>query len=77
MMQGETPDKKMIFATPHRTMGVEYGINNGGLWLPVTPGTDTVLHLALSKIIVDKGWQDQEFIDKWVNSKWEIGRAIR
>ncbi len=38
MMYGDNPDKKMIFVTPHRTMGVEYGLKNGGLWLPITPG---------------------------------------
>ncbi len=81
MMYGEVPDKKMIFATPQKTMGVQYGIDNGGLWLPVTPGTDTALHLAMAKIIIDNGWQDQEFIDKWVNNKYEIesgyGRGTR
>lgn len=81
MMYGDNPDKKMIFVTPHRTMGVEYGLKNGGLWLPIIPGTDTVLHLAMAKIIIDNGWQDQEFIDKWVNNKWEIesgfGRGTR
>jgi arsenite oxidase large subunit len=81
MMGGENPDKKMIFVTPHRTMGVEYGLRNGGLWLPVIPGTDTALHLAIAKIIIDNGWQDQEFIDKWVNNQWEIesgyGRGTR
>ncbi len=81
MMYGENPNKKMIFVTPHKTMGVEYGLKNGGLWLPIIPGTDTVLHLALAKIIIDNGWQDQTFIDTWVNNKWEIesgyGRGTR
>lgn len=81
LMGGDVPDKKMIFITPHRTMGVEWGLQNGGLWLPVIPGTDTVLHLALAKIIIDSGWQDQEFIDNWVNSRFEIesgyGRGTR
>ena len=81
MMGGENPAKKMIFVTPHRTMGVEYGIRNGGLWLPVIPGTDTALHLAIAKIIIDNGWQDQEFIDTWVNNRWELesgyGRGTR
>jgi arsenite oxidase large subunit len=81
MMVGDNPGKKMIFVTPHRTMGVEYGIRNGGLWLPIIPGTDTVLHLALAKIIIDNGWQDQTFIDTWVNNKWELesgyGRGTR
>ncbi|HQF30479.1 MAG TPA: molybdopterin-dependent oxidoreductase, partial [Hyphomicrobiales bacterium] len=81
LMTGDNPNKKLIFVTPHKTMGVEYGLKNGGLWLPIVPGTDTVLHLALAKIIIDNGWQDQEFIDKWVNTKWEIesgyGRGTR
>lgn len=81
MMHGENPGKKLIFATPHRTMGVEWGLRNGGMWLPVIPGSDAALHLALAKIVIDNGWQDQEFIDEWVNSKWEIesgyGRGTR
>jgi arsenite oxidase large subunit len=81
MMGGDNPDKKMIFVTPHKTMGVAYGVANGGLWLPIIPGTDTVLHMALAKLIIDNGWQDQAFIDKWVNNQWEIeagyGRGTR
>lgn len=81
LMYGDNPGKKMIFVTPHKTMGVQYGIDHGGLWLPVIPGTDTALHLALAKIIVDNGWQDQEFIDTWTNNQWEIesgyGRGTR
>ena len=81
LMAGANPDKKLIFVTPHRTMGVEWGLKNGGLWLPITPGTDTALHLALAKIVVDNGWQDQEFIDNWINNRWEIesgyGRGTR
>jgi arsenite oxidase large subunit len=73
--------KKLIFVTPHRTMGVAYGQQNGGLWLPIIPGTDTVLHLALARLIVENGWQDQEFIDKWVAKRWEVdagyGRGTR
>ncbi|SEL19021.1 hypothetical protein SAMN05443999_10446 [Roseovarius azorensis] len=33
MMGGDNPGKQMIFVTPHRTMGVEYGIRNGKGWL--------------------------------------------
>ena len=31
MMNGANPNKTMIFVTPHRTMGVEWGLKNGGL----------------------------------------------
>ncbi|OXT01454.1 arsenate reductase (azurin) large subunit [Notoacmeibacter marinus] len=81
MMYGDNPDKKMIMVTPHRTMGVQYALENGGLWLPVIPGSDTALHLAISKIILQNNWQDQEFIDKWIANRWEVnsgyGRGTR
>lgn len=79
MMPGE---KKMIFVTPHKTMGVAWAEKQGrGLWLPVIPGTDSVLHNAIARIIIENGWQDQEFIDKWVANSWEVdegyGRGTR
>ncbi len=81
MMGGENPGKRMIMVTPHRTMGVQYALENGGLWLPLIPGSDTALHLALSRLIVQNGWQDQDFIDEWVASRWEVnsgyGRGTR
>ncbi len=79
MMPGE---KKMIFVTPHRTMGVAWALAQGrGLWLPIIPGTDTVLHNAMARIIIENNWQDQEFIDKWIANQWEVdqgyGRGTR
>ena len=46
------------------------------------PGSDTVLHLALARIILENGWEDTEFIEKWIASNaWEIdagmGRGTR
>lgn len=81
LMRGANPDKKLIFATPHKTMGVAYGVARGGLWLPVIPGTDTLLHNALARIIIENNWQDQAFIDQWVAGTWEVdagfGRGTR
>ncbi len=79
MMPG---DKKFIFVTPHKTMGVAWSVREGrGMWLPIIPGTDTVLHLALARIIIENNWQDQEFIDKWVANTWDVdsgyGRGTR
>lgn len=34
-------------------------------------GTDTVLLGAIARIVVENGWEDQEWIKKWVNNKWE------
>jgi len=79
MMPG---DKKFIFVTPHKTMGVAWAVQSGrGIWLPITPGTDTVLHMALARIIIENNWQDQAFIDKWIANQWEVeagyGRGTR
>ena len=79
MMPG---DKKFIFVTPHKTMGVAWAEREGrGLWLPINLGTDTVLHLALARIIIENNWQDQAFIDQWIAKPWEVdagyGRGTR
>ncbi|MBI3184171.1 MAG: arsenate reductase (azurin) large subunit [Myxococcales bacterium] len=78
MMKGGA---KLIFAMPRRTTGVAWAERNGGLFLQVKPGTDTLLHLAMTRLILEQGWQDQEFIDRWVANTWEIdtgfGRGVR
>lgn len=63
---------KLVYALPRKTMGVAYAEKNGGLWLNVIPGTDTVLHLALTRLILEKGWEDKEFLNKWASNQWEI-----
>jgi len=75
-------NKKLIFVTPHKTMGVAWALAQGrGIWLPIIPGTDTVLHMALARLVIENGWQDQEFIDKWIARPWEVdagyGRGTR
>lgn len=72
---------KMIFVVPRRTMGVAYAESRGGLFLQITPGTDALLHMALSRVILENGWEDKEFIEEWVANAWEIdsgfGRGTR
>ncbi len=74
-------DKKLIMVMPRKTTGAAWAEKNGGLFLPIIPGTDTVLHLALARLILENGWQDQQFIDNFVASRWEIdsgfGRGTR
>lgn len=62
---------KVIMVNPRRTAGVAHAEKNGGLWIDVTPGTDQALHMAIGRVILEKGWEDEEFIKKWVNNKWE------
>ena len=81
IMDGANPAKTLIFVTPHRTGGVAWGVKQGGLWLPIIPGTDTILHNALARIIIEMGWQDQAFIERWISNAWEsnagYGRGTR
>jgi arsenite oxidase large subunit len=63
---------KSIFSLPRKTMGVAVGESRGGVWLDLFPGTDTVLHLAMIRYILEQGWEDKEFIEKWTSSQWEM-----
>ena len=62
---------KLVMINPRRTMGVAYAEKHGGVHLDVNPGTDTVVHMALQRIILEKGWEDKEFIKNWTNNFWE------
>ena len=76
IMGGKTPAKKLIFALPRKTTGVVYGEKQGGLFLPVIPGTDTVLHLAIIRLILENGWEDKEWIARKLANKWEINAGM-
>ncbi|MBI3977882.1 MAG: arsenate reductase (azurin) large subunit [Chloroflexi bacterium] len=67
---------KLIFALPRRTAGIAYAEANGGLFLQVTPGTDTLLHLAINRIVLEQGWEDKEFIEQWVASTWDVDAGM-
>lgn len=72
---------KLIFVNPRRTTGVAYAEKNGGLHLDVYPGSDTPVHMAIMRVILENGWEDEEFIRKWTNNFWEtdagFGRGTR
>jgi len=72
---------KLIMSLPRRSAGVAYAEEHDGLFLQVIPGTDTLLHLAISRIILENGWEDKEFLEEWAASSWEIemgmGRGTR
>ena len=71
IMRGIENGQKAIFMVPRRTAGVAYAEKNGGLYLDVTPGTDLLVVNAIARLIVENGWEDSEWIKKWVNNKWE------
>jgi len=62
---------KLLMVNPRETAGVNFAKKMGGLHLDVYPGTDTVLLGAIARIVLENGWEDQEWLKKWVNNKWE------
>lgn len=62
---------KTIMLNPRETAGIAYMKKHGGLHLDINPGSDNLVLGAITRVIMENGWQDSEWIDKWVNSKWE------
>ncbi len=71
IMPGIYRGMKLIMVNPRETAGIAFAKKMGGLHLDLYPGTDTVLLGAIARIVVENGWEDQEWINKWVNNKWE------
>ncbi len=72
IMKGIENGMKLISVVPRKTTGVAYGEKHGGLYLEILPGTDTILHMALARYIIENGWEDTEFLEKFVNSNTEV-----
>lgn len=71
IMPGIQNGQKTIFLGPRRTAGIAYAEKNGGLWIDLLPGTDLPVVLAIARVIVENGWEDGDWIEKWVNNKFE------
>jgi len=71
IMPGIQNGQRTIFMVPRRTAGIAYAVANGGMWIDVQPGTDLLVVNAIARIIVENGWEDSDWIKKWVNNKWE------
>ncbi|MFQ5425470.1 MAG: arsenate reductase (azurin) large subunit, partial [Gaiellales bacterium] len=55
-----------IHVDPRRTFLSAYAEKNGGLHLRLLPGTDAYLLGAISRILLERGWEDREFIESYV-----------
>ena len=69
-------DQKQIFINPRRTSGPAFAEENGGLHLQLIPGTDTILHMAIARVILENGWEDREWIGKYTANKWESDQGF-
>jgi arsenite oxidase large subunit len=62
---------KVIMVNPRKTTGAAYAEKNGGLHIDLVPGSDTVVQMAIARVILENGWEDKDFIKNWVNNFWE------
>lgn len=50
-------------------------------WLPVRPGTDAALALAITGVMIERGWFDEPFVRRWTNApllvRGDTGRFLR
>ncbi|MPY79442.1 MAG: molybdopterin-dependent oxidoreductase [Actinophytocola sp.] len=50
-------------------------------WLRVRPGTDAALALALTHVMIERGWYDAGFVRRWTNApllvRTDTGRLLR
>lgn len=52
---------KLVIVDPH----LSYTASKAQEWIPIRPGTDGALALAMAHVILNEGLQDQAFIDEW------------
>jgi len=71
IMPGIQNGMKVIALNPRETAGIAYAKKMGGMHIQLLPGTDTLVLGAITRVILENGWQDTEWIKKWVNNKWE------
>jgi len=50
-------------------------------WLRVRPGTDAALALAITNVMIERGWYDEPFVRRWTNGpllvRTDTGRLLR
>lgn len=50
-------------------------------WLRVRPGTDAALALAITHVMIERGWYDETFVRRWTNApllvRGDTGRFLR
>ena len=51
------------------------------LWMRVRPGTDAALAMAITNVMIDRGWFDESFVRRWTNGpllvRVDTGRLLR
>jgi anaerobic selenocysteine-containing dehydrogenase len=68
---------RLVVVDPRRSGLATKAVN----WLRVRPGTDAAVALALTHVMLDRGWFDRDFVVRWTNApllvRSDNGRLLR
>ncbi|MGI9606864.1 MAG: molybdopterin-dependent oxidoreductase, partial [Acidimicrobiales bacterium] len=62
----------IVYVDPRKTFTADYAEKNGGVHLQLKPGTDTALYMAICRLIIENGWEDADFVDRYTASRQEL-----
>jgi arsenite oxidase large subunit len=65
---------KIVFVNPRKSPTAAYAERNSGVHLQLLPGTDARLNNGIARVILERGWEDSEWIGKVVATRVEIGQ---
>ncbi|MGR3320238.1 MAG: arsenate reductase (azurin) large subunit [Candidatus Anammoxibacter sp.] len=66
-------EKNIICVDPRRTITADYAVKTGGMHVQLKElGTDVVLLHSIARVILENGWEDHSFINKYVGSRDDI-----
>jgi thiosulfate reductase/polysulfide reductase chain A len=64
---------RLIVVDPYRTDLAA----KADLWLQIRPGTDAALVLGMTKLIIDEGLYDKQFVDQWCHGFDQLRAQLR
>ena len=64
--------QRTIWLNPRETAGLAYAKSHGNaIHFQLYPGTDSLVLGAIARTILEHDWEDREWIEQWVNNRWE------
>ncbi len=70
---GGSPDMALVCVDPRFTQVAAVS----DLWIPVKPGTDCTLALAMLHVIFEEGLEDKAFLDEWCHGADELADHVK
>jgi anaerobic selenocysteine-containing dehydrogenase len=63
---------KLVVVDPRRTREAELA----DMWLPIRPGTDVALMLGWLRLMIEEGWYDRDFVERWTVGFEDLRAAV-